>query len=69
MHQLFFVKDCSSSSECESVQCFENRFDADGTALNGCEAGCAQLPQAWGEREGQREHLRAETHGFFMSSP
>ena len=42
----FFVKDCSSSSECESVQCFENHFDADGTALNGCEASCAQLPQA-----------------------
>ena len=46
----FFVKDCSSSWECESVQCFENRFDADGTALNGCEAGCAQLPQVWREK-------------------
>ena len=41
-----FVQVCSSSSECSSVMCHENFFNADGDANNGCEATCAVLLQA-----------------------
>ena len=40
------VQVCSSSSECSSVMCHENFFNADGDDNNGCEATCAVLLQA-----------------------